>query len=273
MCAVEILKGSQVMKKEEKLENKSVTDLSRRRLTKAGLIASPFLASIPGKSALAGNCDTLSGMLSGNLSAPNATFQPCDGAINHLNGLSPGYWRTVCQNNPAFPGAFNERSKVSDLSYSGVPMNVPTGLLQFTVLELLWLKSSQTNVAWPIVDLTHHCIAALFSSLEFNDYFLSPGQIVTIYNDLIAVGFYVDPNTNKRVYPDNTEGVERNFIEIIKSSYVGQLGVVDVIGDCDGANFIYDESSGYFYILESDGKHVRYNTATDDREIFGVSYN
>ncbi len=61
-------------------------DASRRRLAKAAL-AAPVLMSIPGRQVFAaGNC-TLSGDLSGNVSAHSTS-------CTMVYGRSPGYWKT-----------------------------------------------------------------------------------------------------------------------------------------------------------------------------------
>ena len=241
-------------------EDKSTVDLSRRRLTKVGLIAAPILTTLPGKSALAGNCTTLSGMLSGNMSAQDGINEPCDGEIDHNHGLSPGYWRTVCNNKHVFPLPYTITKKCTDLgNLSGhTTMHVPSGLSDYTIFECLWLQNKQTNVPWELCNLTRHSIAGLFNSIEFDDYFLSTEQLIEIYNALVSspTGVYIEPITGESITIDE-------FIGHLDDSYVGSSGVsmMNSVEDCE--DFKQDPNNGYIYIKEDDGKFCREYSLTE----------
>ncbi len=83
--------------KDKKIKDKhnrdSSVDLSKRRLTKVGLLTSTVVASVSGKSAFAAvgatnNC-TVSGNMSGNISR-DTLLDPCE--IKY-SGHTPGFWK------------------------------------------------------------------------------------------------------------------------------------------------------------------------------------
>ena len=79
-------------------DNRPTVDRSRRRLAGAGLSAS-VLMTLSSRSALANHC-SVSGMLSGNMSKPDADLA--------CRGLTPGYWKTHPESWPAYtPGPCN----------------------------------------------------------------------------------------------------------------------------------------------------------------------
>ena len=232
-------------------------DLSRRRFAKAGLIASPILASLPGKSALAGNCTSLSGMMSGNLSAPEGGGGGCGGKIEHVFGLSPGYWRTVCENNHQFPLGYQVRDFLTAFGYGMNIIACPSELSEYTLLEVLWLKQKHCGSSTQdLINLTRHTISALFSSVTSDQYFIGPEQIIDIYNATIYGGTYFEPVT----------GIELKLADVVamyEASYVDMGAVVitnnDTFIDC--ADYKYDDrdGKGHIYIKGvGDWRHVRY---------------
>ena len=77
--------------KSNNIENKKpAIDLSRRRLAKAALVATPIALTLPSKPALAvnNNC-TFSGNMSGNMSDAGRV-DPCEFTYT---GFTPGYWK------------------------------------------------------------------------------------------------------------------------------------------------------------------------------------
>lgn len=72
-------------------QNKSNVDLSRRRFSKAGIIATPIIASVVGRPAWGGQCSP-----SAVLSHTHASHHP--EVVNCELGCSPGYWRN-CDHN------------------------------------------------------------------------------------------------------------------------------------------------------------------------------
>jgi len=232
-------------------QNKPAVDLSRRRLTKLGIIASPILTTLPGKSALAGNCTTLSGMLSGNLSAQDGVFEPCDDNIEHIFGLSPGYWRTVCSNDHQFPFGYQIRDFFTDLGYGGAQVISPAELGEYTLLEILWLKNKHIPAAsMDVINFARHTVAALFSAITSPDYFIGPEQIIHIYNDIVATGVYVEPVTNEQLFLND-------IIAIYESSYVGVGAVTitdnDTFIDCHGYKYDDRDGKGHLYIQDLSG--------------------
>ena len=234
-----------------KEENKPAVDLSRRRITKLGLIASPILTTLPGKSALAGNCTSMSGMLSGNLSAQDGVFEPCDGNIEHIFGLSPGYWRTVCSNDHQFPFGYQIRDFFIDFGYDGIPVLSPAVLADYTLLEVLWLKNKHIpSSTMDVINFARHTIAALFSAVTSTDYFIGPAQVIAIYNDIVTNGVYIEPVTNEQLYLND-------IIAIYEGSYVGVGAIIitdnDTFIDCHGYKYDDRNGKGHLYIQDLSG--------------------
>ena len=227
-----------------------VVNESKRRFTKAALLASPILTTLPGKSALAGNCTSLSGMLSGNLSAPDGNFEPCDGNIEHIFGLSPGYWRTVCTNDHQFPFPYQTRDFLQFFSAEGETLQIPADLYDYTLLEALWLKNKHTPATQEVINLTRHVIAGVFSAATSNDYFISAKQLIQIYNSIISTGVYYEPVANEPL--DLLQ-----IVNIIESSYVGIGAVIindnDTFVDCVGYKYDDRNGKGHLYIQDLSG--------------------
>ena len=233
--------------KQNNTESKTINE-SKRRFTKAALLASPILTTLPGKSALAGNCTSLSGMLSGNLSAPDGNFEPCNDKINHIFGLSPGYWRTVCTNDHQFPFPYQTRDFLQYFSAEGETLQVPVELQDYTILEAFWLKNTQVSVSQGEINLTRHVIAAVFSAVTSTEYFIGAKQLIQIYNAVIiggGTGIYYEPVTNEPLNLDQ-------IVKIIEDSYVGAgdiaIGENDTFIDCTG--YKYDNDNGHLYIQD-----------------------
>lgn len=228
---------------------KNSIDLSRRRFAKAGLIASPILASLPGKSALAGNCTSISGMLSGNLSAPNNGGNTCDGDIEHAFGLSPGYWRTVCTNAHQFPVGYQFRDFLDVITYGASTMACPGTLTEYTLLEALWLRQDHCDAVQWEINLTRQSIAAFFSAITSDQYFVGPEQVIEIYNSVIVSG-------GTGIYNEPVTGMTLDYNDVIymyEQSYMADMGNVtitdnDTFIECEG--YRYDNSKGHLYIKD-----------------------
>jgi len=266
---------------DNKIEHKdnSTVDLSRRRLTKAGLIAAPILSTLPGKSALAGNCTSLSGIMSGNLSSQDGQNEPCDDTPESSYGRSPGYWRTVCNNSHSFPLGYDDyHHKLKNFVAGGKSFIFPNATIgDFTALEALWLQLKHTGkhaglsgMTQPGIDLLRHSIAAVFNGVNDPAYFISPGQVVDVFNDIIASGdasgYYVEPVTGEHVYYSD-------IINMYEASYVGGASYIDESLGITCEDFRQDSQrprrhpdydKGYIYIKDSDGRYVRYFGVTPD---------
>lgn len=237
---------------QNKIDNKDVkrnteedsVDLSRRRITKTALIASPILASLPGKSALAGNCTSLSGMLSGNLSAPGSNSTACNNVITHVVGWSPGYWRPVCPRSNSFPIGFGESDFLSTFFLPYGIVSPPLG--DYTVLEVLWLETTHaTNVSLDVIMLTKHTIAAFFSAVYSNQYFIGQDQIIDIYTATINGGVYFEPVTGIQL-------TGADVIAMYEASYVGSGDIPMSFSDashCKTDGYKWDDRNGkgHFY--------------------------
>lgn len=67
----------------------TVENNERRKIVRAGLVATPFLVALPGRSAMAGNNCTVSGNLSGNLSTNVGNDDIC---LTYGTGISVDAW-------------------------------------------------------------------------------------------------------------------------------------------------------------------------------------
>jgi len=191
---------------------------SRRRLTKGSLAAPIVLATLASKNALAAapyQC-TISGILSGNTSAPAQTT-PC----NQL-GRSPGYWKNHnnwpspciygapsagnCPNASTVGTIFNgfsiggatfadafkcKNGTVVDPSQA----NWATASAKATMLQVLKTGGGLNDTA--IAALGRAAVASLLNSLEFaGDYPLKPEQVIAMFNAVYMGGvYYVNPTT------------------------------------------------------------------------------
>lgn len=107
-------------------------DATRRRFT-AALGGSAIILTLAGKPVWANQC-TVSGMMSGNLSAPKGT--PCQ-------GCTPGYWG-ACQHLDSWgPTAFKPTDKFNDVF--GVSEYVDCSGKAYTLLDVLNLNGNSTK--------------------------------------------------------------------------------------------------------------------------------
>ena len=164
-------------------------DRSRRRLAGAGISAS-VLMTLSSRSALASHC-TVSGMLSGNLSSPDADVSCRD--------KTPGFWKTHPESSPAYtPGPCNPISytggECSDYTeptslelvnaisdgvltelevdtYNATPRGTRFSTVfgpgiaaspTLTLMQALWMEDPSRPPA-----LVAHCVAAVMNAIEF----------------------------------------------------------------------------------------------------------
>ncbi len=188
--------------KKSELQNadKNAVDLSRRRLAKAGLIAAPILATLPGKPAMANyvknNC-TVSGNISGNMSDNANNTDPC---LDYLGGKTPGYWGQKpnewpvpfdpgnCISTTPNPGNGggsgcqdydDTGTKFHDISYFGGSRQMVSGTSR-TMMQVIHL----TGVDDPY-QLDAHTVAALLNAVTWgkNIYGYSPEEVIALYNE------------------------------------------------------------------------------------------
>jgi len=160
-------------------ENKKTSiNLSRRRLAKAGLVAAPVLAVLPGKPAMAlykkNNC-TVSGNLSGNMS-DNAVFD--DECLAYTPGEKPSYWLGLVGSS-SWP-------ILETLAFSAVfgvplPSAILSGLPDGTIASVITLGDNSVEA---------HAVAAVLNSYGSN-FGMTQSEVVSAYVDHSAAG--IDP--------------------------------------------------------------------------------
>jgi len=243
--------------------NKPKVDLSRRRVAKLGLLSVPIFSTIPGKSALAGNCTTLSGMLSGNLSSHNTFVTTCESSnqINHIYGCSDVYWKESyvnCTVRHEFPSIYNYESKCTDLGFECFKFD------DYTILEIFHLDASMitgVTVAPLELNFLRLSLAAYFSALASQDYFISANQVIDIYNAIgqEVTGSYIEPAT---LIPLDVEYI----IDIYTNSFANTPCDFSVSGPV--YNNVYDNRDGYFYFQGAAGG----GTDADKYYRFGIEW-
>jgi hypothetical protein len=155
-------------------------DQSRRKLTGAVLGASAVftLASRP---VWANQC-TISGMASGNLSAPRVTCEGCTPGYwkqeQHLNSWGPTGFTPISQ--PNMPAdTFNDVFKVSQYVRSD-------GTTPYTLLEVMReLNGNGNGIGDPISpNLGFHAVAALLNAAHPNvNYGYTAGEIIDLFQN------------------------------------------------------------------------------------------
>jgi len=162
----------------------SSIDLSRRRLTKLGIIASPILATLPGKPAMAlykkNNC-TVSGNMSGNMSENVNNVDPCASA-EFGGGLMPSDWASVPTLNWPDPykygtGIQNPNKKFHNV-FGGSSQINPSNGKSYNLLRVVRGNGHTTIPA----QLDEHAVAALLNAALYSDYGYTPEQVIDLYN-------------------------------------------------------------------------------------------
>lgn len=241
----------------EHKQSKVGVDTSRRRLAKAALIGAPILMTLPGKSALAGSCTSLSGMLSGNLSGDGDGGKPCDHKIDHKSGRSPGFWRTICTSGHDWPLGRHPEDKVTNFFAGTKYLQCPLALDEYSLLETFWLQSKHiqnTACTMPGLDLTRHTVAAVFNSEYYPDYFISGEQAIDIYNSIInggaGSGYYVEPVSGEHLY-------YQDILNIYEASYVSNDLPMDGTSFQCGDTYYQKDTGHVFVDPDGDGTYER----------------
>lgn len=105
------------MNQNTKNHDKSDVDLSKRRLGKLGLLATPVLLSVAGRPAWGGNCSP-----SAVLSHTHASHHP--EAVNCKFGCSPGYWKK-CRHDWSGLTAYYKNQSFCDVFFGLDTANCP----------------------------------------------------------------------------------------------------------------------------------------------------
>lgn len=169
-------------------KNKPTVDLSRRRLAKLGLIASPILSTLPGKPAMAmlyskNNC-TVSGNMSGNMSE-NVTNDPC-ASVMYSGGHSAAYWTaadwsgTNYNQNDKFNTAGNVAGVFEGNTETYVNGNNNGTLKSFTLMEVVNGDGSSLNTV-DLHQLNIEAVAALLNAGIYSDYGYTQQEVITLY--------------------------------------------------------------------------------------------
>lgn len=152
----------------EASQNKAV-DISRRKLagTALGVTAVFTLASRP---VWANQC-TISGMMSGNLSAPKGVA---------CAGCTPGYWKVDQHLDSWGPTGFKTTDKFNTVF--GVTQYVKSNGTPYTLLEVMRLLEGNGD---PIsTNLGFHAVAALLNAAHPNvNYGYTSGEIITLFKN------------------------------------------------------------------------------------------
>ena len=147
-------------------------DAGRRKLAGTALgVAAVFTLSSRPVWAHAGQQCTISGMMSGNLSAPKG--QRCD-------GCTPGYWKQPQHLDSWAPTGFKTTDKFNTIF--GVTQYVKRNGQPYTLLEVLQTLNGSGD---PIsTNLGFHAVAALLSAAHPNvNYGYTAGELITLFKN------------------------------------------------------------------------------------------
>ncbi len=177
----------------------------RRRLLKGALGTAPLVLSLKARPALGAAQCTISGLLSGNLSGPQATCEGC----------TPGYWKNHPDSWPApydpgtctpsagvscnDPGDWSGGSRFGDVfgtaglsHFSLSPATLAAiggNIHNLTLMQVLWLTGSEDPFR-----LGAHAVAALLNAAHGGVSFgYTPGEIIDLFN----AGYATDPEGTK----------------------------------------------------------------------------
>lgn len=165
-------------------------DQSRRRFTRASLIATPVIMTLASRPALGYYNCTISGLLSGNISSPR-DIGPCD-------GQSPGFWQ-----GGNFFTSSNNNNKKSALTTTKVYLGGwPTPATPDTLFHNIFAGSKFAGLTLiQVMGLTgtqdpdqlgFHTVAAYLNSLAaqqnmygltMDNWGLTPQQVIDLYNN------------------------------------------------------------------------------------------
>jgi len=174
-------------------------DEQRRRLTKGGLVAPVVIGTLlsrPVLGAAPNNC-TISGQLSGNISAPGSD-QSC------ILGDAPSTWAAT--DNWPLPYEPGSRFNVSTRSYGAFAnaykrkteqggttrlVNISaSGSQPATLLDVLTLPASSTSPR-PDPELGKAAVASLLNAVKYApNYPLTPSQVIEMFNATYSGGNY-----------------------------------------------------------------------------------
>jgi len=162
------------------------TDDMRRKLIKAG-IYTPVAITLYPKSVLAGNCNTLSGMLSGNLSGTEGGTQICNN-FSMKGGHSLEFWKSICTKGTPWP--IDPATKFfSANAFTASPQE----LKNMSLLAVLFTTyQNYCNVSEEEFNFCQIAVIAYLNSLSIEGYFVTPSQVQHIVFDILIMGNYGD---------------------------------------------------------------------------------
>jgi len=163
----------------------------RRRFVKSGLAATPVLMTLVSRPVLGQQCLSPSAFCSGNLSAPNAGAEPC-------NGVTPGYWKQE-QHFDDWPSGFqptgststsgNFRRRTGTTTAATMFHSIETGFkgAQFEGKTLLDVLKTQGGAP---ADVGRHVGAALLNALTGRNAMPGATVVRAIWNEYATKGYY-----------------------------------------------------------------------------------
>ncbi|TVT75612.1 MAG: hypothetical protein FHP92_11710 [Denitromonas halophila] len=172
--------------------------LKRRRILGAAAGGVGVLLSVQAKTALGtGVCKSPSAMISGNTSPRPGGPQMCSG------GRSPGFWRNP-QHFSAWKSANPAILKDVDACPTGLGKIGPENIADQGTLVRNIFPSAPVPSHWGLWgvlafpkdaginegDLLWHLVAVYLNSLAFNDYAMTPQQVIDIGDTLLTGGVY-----------------------------------------------------------------------------------
>ncbi len=187
--------GSQEENSASPVENKD-SGMSRRKFSKAGLLAAPVIYTLASKPAFGNHC-SISGHLSGNLSRPND---------HECGGCTPGYWgqHPLVWPSPYEPGSctdrmtgqhckfnsYNNDGTMFHDSFLGFDGSLYAGESMMRVIQMAGNEDSY--------QLGAHAVAALLNSVRLGElvYGMTPLQVVQLFND----NYSFDPEGLKNTF-------------------------------------------------------------------------
>lgn len=167
------------------------TDNSKRRLLKGVIGSTPIIMAASSKPVLAGWC-TVSGFLSGNLSAHNQN--------RNCGGRSPGYWKRRIRNYPEggdsvtflyLFGAVWKRGATN--GYASWPTDGQTPSLKKV---LSWGGDDD------LYEFGAHAIAAYMNAKYISNYGMTTADVGNIVGQILYSGSYTDATTGQVLSPE-----------------------------------------------------------------------
>lgn len=169
-------------------------NIGRRKLAKAGIIATPVLMSLTGRNAMGAQCSP-SGFMSGNLSNHGHENDTCGG------GYSPGYWGThpeewpnVSKGDPVTinPGTCDLSASKGSITSNCTVYNSDGTMFHEAFAGSAYVGMTMMQVLWEQEgSLAFHAVASFLNAVMVPGYGVPVQTIVDMVNSVLNTGYYV----------------------------------------------------------------------------------